>query len=232
MKRFTTTKTQISPFDSTKLAVHSVLRPKVHFVSKCGHNFEKTVSFNNIVHFIDEQNIVTYVLLDCRVTFYPDTPTKIVEINRERKNFSQILSKPKCIPSNGHITVLLTSRIPLISFWTRTFYGTWIQQLLCHSTTLVIGTLYPISTLRQQLTNLEQTFIRCFFHRERWTVKIRDFVSDLYSFIKVTYWTDEWTKQLLRLKIWVNFGSLEQWQWINFHRLWWTVVVFTCSYLF
>ena len=102
------------------------------------------------------------------------------------------------------------------------------QQLQCHSTTLRIDTLCPISTLNEQLTNLEQTHIRCSLHCERWK-KRRDCASALHSFKEITYRTDEWTKQLLQLKSWVISGNPEQW--MDFHHLWWTVIVFKCSYL-
>ena len=69
------------------------------------------------------------------------------------------------------ITVLLMSSTPLLSFWTHTIYKTWFHQLLCHSTTLTIETLCPISTLNQHFTYLEKTHVRCSFHCERWTVK-------------------------------------------------------------
>ena len=78
--------------------------------------------------------------------------------------------------------------------------------------------------------NLEQTHIRCSLHCERWTVKGRDCASALHSFKEITYRTDEWTKQLLRLKSWVISGSPEHW--MEFHRSWWTVIVFKCSYWF
>ena len=54
-------KTQVSPYDPTKLAIHSTLLPEDDFVSICGQKFEKTVPFDDIVHFIDEANVVTYV---------------------------------------------------------------------------------------------------------------------------------------------------------------------------
>ena len=133
-------------------------------------------------------------------------------------------------PATINMSVLLMSSIALISISPRTFYGTCLLQLLSHSTTITIDTLYPISTLNQQLTNLEQTHIRCSLQCERWTVKGKDCASVLRSFQEITYWTDEWTKQLLRLKNWVIFGSLEQW--MEFRRLWWTVIEFKCSYLF
>ena len=94
----------------------------------------------------------------------------------------------------------------------------------------MIGTLFPISTLKQQLTDLEQTYIRCPLYCEWWTVKARDCASVFHSFRKNTYRTDEWRKQLLRLKSWAISGSPEQW--MGFQRLWWTVVAYKCSYLF
>ena len=54
-------KTQGSPHDPTKLAIQSILRPEVDLVSNCGHNFKKTLSSDDMVHFIDEENIVIYV---------------------------------------------------------------------------------------------------------------------------------------------------------------------------
>ena len=92
--------TQVSPYDPTKLAIHSILRPEDDILSNCGQNFKKTVSFDDIVHFIDEENIVTYEDLDCGITFYTETPTKIRQINRERNYISRSCGKPKCIPSN------------------------------------------------------------------------------------------------------------------------------------
>ena len=94
----------------------------------------------------------------------------------------------------------------------------------------MIDTLYPISTLNQQITNLEQTHIRCSFHCERWTVKGRDCASALHSLKEITYRTDEWMKQLPRLKSWVISGNPAQW--MEICRLWWTVIVFKCSQLF
>ena len=50
-------KTQVSPYDSTKLAIHSILLPEDDLISNCGPNLKKTVSFDEIVHFIDEENM-------------------------------------------------------------------------------------------------------------------------------------------------------------------------------
>ena len=93
-------KTQVSPYDPTKLGIHSIFRPGDDLKSSFGRNFKKTVSFDDIVHFIDEDNIVTYVDFDCCITFYPGTPTKIRQINRDQTYFSRTCEKPKCVPSN------------------------------------------------------------------------------------------------------------------------------------
>ena len=63
--------------------------------------FQKDCSFLDIVHFIKEEDIVTYEDFDCGITFYPETPTKIRQIDRERNNSSRSCEKSKCIPSNG-----------------------------------------------------------------------------------------------------------------------------------
>ena len=100
-------KTEVSPHDPTKLAIHSILRPEVDLISNCGQNFKKTVSFDDIVYLIDEENIVTYEHFDCGITFYPETPTKITEINREQKYISRSCEKPKCIPGNKELNCLI-----------------------------------------------------------------------------------------------------------------------------
>ena len=93
-------KTQISPYDLTKLAIHSILRPEDDLISNCGQNLKKTVSFDKNVHFIDEEDIVTYEDFDCGFTFNPESPTKIRQTNRERNYISRSCEKCKCIPSN------------------------------------------------------------------------------------------------------------------------------------
>ena len=63
-------------------------------------NSDKNISFEDLVHFIDEENIVTYPDFNCGITFYPKTPTKIRQLNRERNCFSRSYDKPKCLPNN------------------------------------------------------------------------------------------------------------------------------------
>ena len=93
-------KSELSPYDPTKLAIHSILRPEDDLISNYGPNVKKTVSFDDVVHFIDEENIVTYVDFDCGITFFPETPTKIRQINREQNYISRSCEKPQYIPSN------------------------------------------------------------------------------------------------------------------------------------
>ena len=93
-------KSGLPPYDPTKLAINFILRPEDDLISNCGSNVKQTVSFDDVVHFIDKENIVTYVEFDCGITFLPETPTKISQINRERNYISRSCGKPQCIPSN------------------------------------------------------------------------------------------------------------------------------------
>ena len=52
-------KNQVSLYDPTKLAIHFILRPEDDPISNCGQNFKQIVSFDDIVHSIDEEDIVT-----------------------------------------------------------------------------------------------------------------------------------------------------------------------------
>ena len=62
--------------------------------------WKKTVSFDDIVHFIDEEDIVTSEDFDCGIIFYRETPTKIREIYRERNYISSSFKNFRRIPSN------------------------------------------------------------------------------------------------------------------------------------
>ena len=76
-------KTKVSPSDPTKLAIDSIVHPDIDHISVCGPKFKKTVSSDDIVHFIEEDNIVTDVGFDSGVTFLPQTATKIGQISRD-----------------------------------------------------------------------------------------------------------------------------------------------------
>ena len=106
----------VCPYDPTKLAIHSILRPEDDLISNCGQNFKKIVSFDDIVYFIDDQNNVNYEYFDCGITFYPEAPTKIRQINRERSYISRSCEKPQGIPSNDQHTCFVEGSIALISF--------------------------------------------------------------------------------------------------------------------
>ena len=88
-------KTQIPPYDPPKLAIRFILRPEDDLISYYGQILEKTVSFDNMLHFIDEESIVTYVNFDCGIIFYPETRTKFRQINHGRKYFSISCEKLK-----------------------------------------------------------------------------------------------------------------------------------------
>ncbi len=64
-------KSVLSPYDRTKLAIHSILRPENDPISVCG---PKDCFFDDVVHFIDEENMVTYVDFECGITFLTETP--------------------------------------------------------------------------------------------------------------------------------------------------------------
>ena len=64
-------------FDPTKPAIQSILCLKVDFISNCGDNFEKTVTFDNKVSFIDEGNIVSIVDYDCNENLHPEGSNKV-----------------------------------------------------------------------------------------------------------------------------------------------------------
>ena len=100
-------KSVLFPNDPTKLAIHSVLRPKDDIISNCGPNLKKTVSFDDVVHFIDDENMVTFVDFDYGITFFSETPTKIRQINRERNYISRPCQKPQCMPSNDQHTCVV-----------------------------------------------------------------------------------------------------------------------------
>ena len=91
-------------YDPSKLAIHSILRPEDDLRSNYGPNFKKIVSFDDVVHFIDGENMVSYVDFDCGITFFPETPTKVRQINRKRNYISRSHEKPLYIPSNDQHT--------------------------------------------------------------------------------------------------------------------------------
>ena len=66
----------LSPYDPTKLAIQSFLRPEDNFLSNYVPNVKKTDPFDDVVHFKDKENIVTFVDFGYGTTFYRETSTK------------------------------------------------------------------------------------------------------------------------------------------------------------
>ena len=97
-------KSIFSPYDPPKLAIHSILRLEDDIISYCVPNVKTIVSFDDVVHSIDEENMVTYVDFDCGFTFFTETPTKIRQISRERNYISRSCEKPQRNPSNDQHT--------------------------------------------------------------------------------------------------------------------------------
>ena len=142
--------------------------------------------------------------------------------------FPDPVKNPNAFPATINIPVLLMQQHSSNIFLNP--YNLWDMVPAALMSLSHTNDTCSIGTLNQKPNNLEWTHIRCSLHCERWTVKGRDCASALHSFKKITYRTDEWTKQLLRLKSWVISGSPEHW--MELHRLWWTVIVSKCSYLF
>ena len=69
-------KTQVSPQEPTKLAIHSILQQEEDLIPNIGQNFKNTVSFDDILHFIDKENIVSFLNIDCGFHFDSGIPTK------------------------------------------------------------------------------------------------------------------------------------------------------------
>ena len=181
-------KTQVSPCDPIKLATHSTLRPKDDLISNCGQNFNKTISFDNILNFIDEENIVTSVDIGCGIFFYTGTPKKSDRSTEDGFIFPVTVENPSAFPAVINIIVLLMSSIPLFSFWTRTIYETWFQQLLCHSTTLMINSM---SNQFLELTTHRPRTGSCPIFSSSWTMDSnRKGLPVSFAFFQRTYLPD------------------------------------------
>ena len=93
-------KKQVSRHHPTQLKNCSVLRPRDNLITNCGQSFKNISSFDDIVYLNDEENIMTFVDTDFGITLYPETHTRIRQINREWKYTSRFPEKTMCIPSS------------------------------------------------------------------------------------------------------------------------------------
>ena len=91
-------KSQDFLYDPTKLAIHSILRPEADLYQTVVIFSRKRFVFEDIVHFIDEENSnVTYVDFECGITFHFEAPKKVGKI---KKKISRPCEIPKCIKIN------------------------------------------------------------------------------------------------------------------------------------
>ena len=143
------------------------------------------------MHFIDEENIVTYVDFDCGNTFFPETPTKIRQINRERTYISRSCEKPQWIPSNDqhicsvdeqHSSNIFLNPCKLWNMAPAAFIS------LNHtSDTYSMSNQYPQPTTHQSRTDSYPAFSSL---REM-DSKRKGLRVSFAFFQKITYWTDE-----------------------------------------
>ena len=223
-------KSVLSSYDPTKLAIHSILRPRDDLISNCGPNLKQTVSFDDVVHFIDEENTVTYVDFDCDITFFPENPTKIRQIKREQNHISRSCEKPQCIPSNDQHICVVDELHSFIFFMNP--YNLWdlvpaaVLSLCQTNDTYSLFNQYPQPTTQQPRADSYPVFSSL----RTMNSKRKGLRVSFAFFQRNCYRTDEWTKQLLRLKSWVISRSPEQS--MELHLLWWTVIVSKWSYLF
>ena len=149
---------QASVYDPTNFGTHFTLRLK-WTVYQIVENIQKTVPFDEKVHLIDCNQTITYVECDCGITFFPLARTKVNLIKGQRN----ILQNPVKTPSSSHVmiykTVLLMKSITLEFSWIPAVYGTSIQQLVCHSHTLLTEILCAFSILKHQRTNIKEIFM-------------------------------------------------------------------------
>ena len=223
-------KTQVSPYDPTKLAIRSFLRPEDDLNSNCGQNFKKTVSFDDIVHFLDEEDIVAYEDFDCAITFYPETPTKIRLINRERNYISISCEKSKCIPSNDQHNCFIDEQHNSNIFLNP--YNLWdmvpaaLISLNLTNDRDSMSNQYPQPTTQQPRTDSYPVFSSL---RRRDSQRKGLRVS--FAFFQRSYLPDgrvnETVGTVEELSDLWKPGAMD-----GVRRLWWTVIVFECSHSF
>ena len=73
-----------------------------------------------MAHFIDEENIMTYVDSDCAITFYTEAPAKLDTSTENRNRFPVAVKNPNASEVMINITVFLMKSLPLKPFLTFT----------------------------------------------------------------------------------------------------------------
>ena len=87
MKRCTTTTKLKTLLMIQQNAIHCVLRPKVYLVSFFDLSLEKTLPFDDLKHFSEEEKIVAYVKFFCGFSLYPEFPKKANRSTENGKKF-------------------------------------------------------------------------------------------------------------------------------------------------
>ena len=138
------------------------MRPDVDLISNCSYNNTRTVYFDDMVQFSDEEKLVNNMFFYCGMTFYPETPTNFGQINRERRNSSRSCAKPKYFSNIDHHNCLVdeehTSNISLNP------YKLWdvdpgnrmaLNHIIDGKT---VSNQYPQTTTQQPSTDLDPLF--------------------------------------------------------------------------
>ena len=148
--------------------------------------------------------MVTYVDFDCGITFLPEIPTKFKQINRERNYISRSCEKHQCIPSNDQHNCSVdeqhSSEIFLNPYIFWDMVPAALMSLNHTNDTYSMFNQQPQPTTQQPKTDSYPVFssLRTMDSKRK---GLR--VSFAFFQKKITHRTDEWTKQLLRLKSWV-----------------------------
>ena len=174
--------------------------------------------------------MVTYVDFDFGTTFFPETPTKIALINRERNYISRFFKKPQCIPSNDQHTCFVDEQQSSNIFLNP--YNLWdmvpaaLMSLSHTNDTYSMFNQYPQPTTQQPRTDSYPAFSSL-----RTMNSKREGLRISFAFFRKNYLPDgRMNKTVAKVEELSDLWSAEQW--MEVHRLWWTVVVSKCSYLF
>ena len=121
---------QDSLYDTTKLAIHSFLRTEFDFITNCDHNFKKTVTLDDILQFMDEENIVTDQDFDLVLLSSVKLLQESERSTEDGETFPDPVKNPISFQLTFIITVLLKRSTTLKPSSTRTIpNGIWLQPL-------------------------------------------------------------------------------------------------------
>ena len=172
--------------------------------------------------------MVTHVEFVCGTTVFPETPTRLGQINRERNYNSRSCEKPQCIPSNDQHTCSADKQHSSYIFLNP--HNLWdmvpaaLLSLNHTNDTYSMFNRYPQPTTQQPRTDLYPVFSSL-----RTADNKRKGMRVSFAFFQRIYIPDGRVNATIAT---VEELSRSPEQWTEFHRFWWTVIVFKCSYLF